>query len=214
MKPALITPQLLQIAKELLDWAYETLVKDDPNIQRPIGSQAKCPFVAASLENNTFYISLHPEVNGANEAVIEQIMLSYIEQFKAQPPWEPKKQPLKALLVVFPELSESDAYVLDIVHPKIKPHFVEAGLMVGQFHKKCEERGIYNRGYRVSISPYPLIAIRHMALHDIVFLRKDEQYFPSYDARFGDRFKEPEKLEDYEKPLLNFYLEAKENFLR
>jgi hypothetical protein len=212
--PSILTPRHLQIANELQDWAYQYLVADNPNIQRPTGSQATCPFVAASLENNTFYMVFHPEINGHDERTIEGLMLDYIPEFKAMKPYEPSKLLLKALLVVFPELSKGDAHVLDIVHPRIKTKFVKEGLMVGQFHPSCDERGIHNRAFRVSVSPHPLIAIRHMALHDIIFLGKDEEYFRYYYGRFGEKFREPEKLKDYEKPLMNYFLEAKERFLK
>lgn len=214
MNPSILTPKHLQIANELLEWSHQYLVSDNPNIQRPVGSQATCPFVASSIENDSYYMVFHPEVNGRNERAIEDLMLSYVDQFKAMRPFEPSKYLRKALLVVFPELSKGDAHVLDIVHSRIKPKFVEQGLMVGQFHPNCDERGIHNLAYRVSVAPYPLIAIRHMALHDIVFLGRDENYFPYYNARFGDRFREPEKLEDYEKPLMEYYLQAKQRFLK
>jgi heptaprenyl diphosphate synthase len=172
MNPGILTPRQLKIATELQDWSFQYLVSDNPNIQRPApSSQATCPFVAGSLENNSYYMAFHPEINGQNEQLIEQIMLGYIEQFIALQPTEPSKLLLKALLVVFPELSKGDAHILDIVHPRIKANFVKEGLMVGQFHPNCNERGIHNRAYRVSVSPYPLIAMRHMALHDIVLQR-------------------------------------------
>ena len=104
--------------------------------------------------------------------------------------------------------------MLDFVQAKIKHKFVNSGLMVGQFHQNCNERGVYNRGFRVSISPYPLIAVRHMALHDIIFLKENEAWFKAYNIRFGERFKEPDKLDDYQKPLLGTYLGAKEKFLK
>jgi hypothetical protein len=53
-----------------------------------------------------------------------------------------------------------------------------------------------------------------MALHDILFLEDNELWFASYDQRFGSRFKEPEKLEDYEKPLIEIYRRAKARFVK
>jgi heptaprenyl diphosphate synthase len=141
-------------------------------------------------------------------------MYEYIRIFKETPPFDPVEQKKKALLAIFPEIPSERTYVLDIVHAKIKHKFVGLGLMVGQFHQNCNERGIYNRGFRVSISPYPLMAVRHMALHDIIFLKENEEWFKAYNIRFGERFKEPEKLNDYQKPLLGTYLEAKEKFLK
>jgi heptaprenyl diphosphate synthase len=58
-----------------------------------------------------------------------------------------------------------------------------------------------------------MIAMRHMALHDILFVQDDASWFASYDLRFGARFREPEKLEDFEKPLLDIYRRAKARFI-
>lgn len=187
---------------------------ENPNIQRSIGSQEVCPFVSSSIENDSFYMTFHPEVNGQRDEPIGHIMYGYINEFKETPPFEPCERLKKALLVIFPEIPPQRTYVLDIVHAKIKTKFVQAGLMVGQFHQHCDERGVYNRGFHVSISPYPLIAIRHMAVHDIIFLRNNEEWFKAYNIRYGEKFREPDKLEDYNKPMLGIYLEAKERFLK
>jgi len=59
-----------------------------------------------------------------------------------------------------------------------------------------------------------MMAIRHMAPHDILFLGDNESWFAAYDQRFGSRFREPEKLEDDQKPLIDFYRRAKTRFLQ
>lgn len=214
MDNAFLSPRYLEIANELLTWANTYLASPDPNIQRPGSNQEICPFVRDSLKNDSFYMAFHPEVNGQRDEPIQRIMCEYITIFKETPPFDPTEHRKKALLAIFPEIPAERTFVLDIVQAKIKHKFVNSGLMVGQFHQNCNERGVYNRGFRVSISPYPLMAVRHMALHDIIFLKENEAWFKAYNIRFGERFKEPDKLNDYQKPLLGTYLEAKERFLR
>ncbi|MCU1265001.1 MAG: hypothetical protein JWM21_1319 [Acidobacteria bacterium] len=51
-----------------------------------------------------------------------------------------------------------------------------------------------------------------MALHDIIFLKENGDWFKAYNIRYDEKFKEPDKLDDYQKPLLGTYLEAKEKF--
>ena len=63
-------------------------------------------------------------------------------------------------------------------------------------------------------SPFPLIAMRQMALHDILFLQDNESWFAAYDLRFGARFREQEKLEDFERPMLDLYRKTKARLLR
>lgn len=187
---------------------------ENSNIKRPGINQEVCPFVRSSIETDSLYMAFHPEMNGQRDWPIEKVMYDYIDVFNETPPFSPLERKKKALLVIFPEIPLCRTHVLDIVHAKIKSTFVDSGLMVGQFHLNCDDRGVYNRGFRVSLCPYPLIAIRHMALHDIIFLKDKEEWFKAYNIRYGEHFKEPDKLEDYNKPILGIYLEAKEKYLR
>lgn len=211
---AFLTPENFKIANEIYEWINNYIVKENPNIKRPSGNQTVCPFVAPSLENDSLYMAFHPEINGDDVSAIEEIMYSYIHKFHNLKPFQPNKQVLKALLVIFPKITQENFNVLDFVHKEIKPKFVKEHLMVGQFHPKCTEKAVYNPTFLVSVAPYPLIAIRHMAKHDILFLGNDEQNFHVFNLKFGDDFKNPEKLEDFEKPLLKYYQEAKTRFLK
>jgi len=208
---AFLSPRTLHVANAILAWADEWLIPENPEIKRPgNGSQAVCPFVQKSLDSSRFYMVFHPEVNGQSYAQIESIVTSYIESFIATPPFQPELLTTKTLLVVFPELPERETNVLDIVHTRIKSTFVSQGLMLAQFHQRCEERGIHNRNLKVYQSPYPMMSIRHMAIHDILFLDKDPNWFKSYNVRFGDKFKPGAQLEEHNRHLVGPYLKAKE----
>lgn len=212
MSHAFLTPKNLVIANELLAWANDYLMTENPSIKRPRGSQVVCPFVGASVETNNFYMAFHPEVNGKDERHIEEIMVGYVEEFLEAPPYDTEQNLTKALLVVFPDIPDNKTEVLDVAHRRIKSQFVERGLMVAQFHKRCKERGIYNGAFHVNISPHPLLAIRHMAIHDILFVGSNRAWFKEYNIRFGDRFREPDKVEDWNKHLIDLYQRAKERF--
>lgn len=214
MNNAFLSPRYMAVANELMEWARSYLMASNPQLQRPGLNQEVCPYVKGSIDKDSFYIVFHPEVNGQRDDPIQRILLDYVDQFKETPPFDPSEKLKKALLVVFPEIPEERTYVLDIAHSKIKTKFVQAGLMVGQFHQNCDERSVHNRGFQVSISPYPLIAIRHMAIHDIIFLKDNEEWFKAYNIRYGELFREPSKLEDYSKPLVGPYLDAKGKFLK
>ena len=43
-----------------------------------------------------------------------------------------------------------------------------------------------------------MFVLRHMAMHDILFQEENESWFSAYDLRFGPRFKQPDKLEEFE----------------
>ena len=79
---------------------------------------------------------------------------------------------------------------LDEAHARLKNIAVEGGAMIGQFHPACDERSVRNDGFRVSRSPLPLLAVRHMAAHDILFLHEHPHWFAAYRERFGAQFAE------------------------
>jgi len=206
----------IPIGFETLAWVQAFLVDPNPNMKRsPISTgEAICPFARPVLAENALYMSFHHEVNGKSAELIESIVLGYREPFKKSPPFHPGDRLKKALLVIFPEIPPAETTVLDVVHSNIKSQFVHDGLMVAQCHPRCDGRSVHSPGLKVYTSPHPLIAIRYMALHDILFLADNATWFACYDQRFGSRFKEPETLEDYEKPLINVYRRAKARFVK
>jgi hypothetical protein len=204
------------VAFETLAWAQSFLVEPHPMMKRSSKSEGEpiCPFAKSVLDENALYMAFHHEVNGKSAEVIESIVLGYREPFKKTTPFHESDRLKKSLLIIFPEIPERETGVLDIVHANIKSACVHDGLMVAQCHARCDGRSVHNPALKVYTSPYPLIAMRHMALHDILFLGDNESWFAAYDLRFGARFREPEKLEDFEKPLLDFYRRAKARLLR
>jgi heptaprenyl diphosphate synthase len=206
----------IPIAFETLAWVQAFLIDPNPNMKRSHDStgESVCPFAKPVVAGNALYMAVHREVNGKSAEPIEAIVLSYREPFKQSAPFHPGDRLKKALLVIFPEIPPNETTVLDVVHSNIKSQFVHDGLMVAQCHARCDGRSVHSPGLRVYTSPHPLMAIRYMALHDLLFVEDNEPWFACYDQRFGSRFKEPEKLEDYEKPLIDRYRRAKARFVK
>ena len=211
MTHSVLTPEMIRVSNEIMEWANTYLAADNEHIKRPKGSQAVCPFVRSSIDNNTFLFAFHPEVNGQSEEHLEKLMLSYIETFKKTGPFKAGDTYKKTLLVVFPNISNEESYILDVVHKMIKNTFVENDLMIGQFHPNCDDRGVYNRRFKVSVAPYCLYSIRQMALHDILFLRDKKEWFVIYNAKFGHKFKNGD-LDEFNNHLEEYYLMAKRKF--
>jgi heptaprenyl diphosphate synthase len=185
---------------------------DNEEINRPAGNQVVCPFVSASIESDSLRMAFHPEASGHDETTIEAIVAGYIPVFKTLPPYDNRELLRKALLIVFPNIEERSVGVLDHVHANLKHKFVENGLMVGQFHQRCDERAIYNNRFKVSRSPYPLMAVRHMAIHDILFLQSNPDWFRIYNVRFGHRFREPKELSTEERHYIEQYEQARAKY--
>jgi hypothetical protein len=206
----------IPVTFEVLAWVQSFLVEPHPMMKRwPNGAgEPICPFAKAVLDESALYMASHREVNGKSAELIESIVLGYREPFKKTTPFHENDRLKKALLIIFPEIPARETGVLDIVHANIKSPCVHEGLMVAQCHARCDNRSVHNPALKVYTSPYPLIAMRHMALHDLLFLQDNESWFASYDLRFGARFREPDKLEDFEKPLLDIYKRVKAKLIR
>src|SRR3954462_3568272 len=95
-----LSPGLLKIANEIMQWAEEYLMAENAKINRPHGSQVVCPFVEASVRNDHFFMAFHPEVNGMSAQHIEGIMLEHMDDFMEMHPLDLESRLTKALLVV------------------------------------------------------------------------------------------------------------------
>ena len=115
--------------------------------------------------------------------------------------------------MIFPEIPPNETTVLDVVHGNIKSQFVHDGLMVAQCHARCDGSSMHSpgSGVHVAVSTYR-DEVYGAARHSVS--RRQRVVFRFLDQRFGSRFKEPEKLEDYEKPLIDIYRRAKARFVK
>jgi hypothetical protein len=206
-----VSPGDVESGRRVLVWARRYLMREHHGVNRPYAPQTVCPFVEASVRANCFYMVFENDFDGRDPRAIAERIFEYVDPFKRAPPLAENEKLLKALLIVFPNIEERYLKMLDACQKIVKPRMVEAGMMVGQFHHKCEERAIHNREWHaISLSPIPLIAIRHMSIHDIIFLEDDADWFRIYDAHFGFRFSEQGKsLTAYQKHLFTYYDRAK-----
>jgi hypothetical protein len=204
------------VATAVLQWARDHLCSPNEGMRRTRGgpAEAVCPFVKPSLASRSFYVDIRREINGLSPEPLVDAMLKYRETLRSIPPFTQDEQGLKTIIAVFPEIRAETAPVLDLVHSQIKGMFVQGGLMVTQCYPGCDMRSVRNPELRVYDSPYPLMALRAMAIHDILFVGECEQWFSAYSLRFGARFREPRTLKDYEQPLLEEYARAKARFVR
>jgi hypothetical protein len=207
----LLTPSLVESARVIIDWAESYLTKEHAEIKRPQGSQTVCPFVGPALQSDCLYFAFHPEVGDhVQEEQLEEIIADYIPKFNKLGPFD--KRSIIALCVVFPHIPAKQTKVLDIAHQNLKDRFVKEGLMLGQFHPNCDERAVYNSAFKVSVAPVPLIAMRRMSIHDILFLGANEEWFVAYSSRFGAKFDKNE-IEEHDKHLVKLYFDAKRKWI-
>ncbi len=166
------------------DWLHDYVCRPDARLAR---EGAVCPFVPPSMEAGTLRFEVWPVT--ASPAGLDALIARMLEVFDATR-WAHRNRTLHALLVVLDGLpgDAGSLAALDAAQARAKPGIVEKGLMISQFHPLCDESAARNPEFKALRAPVPMLALRHMALHDIVFLNTDARWFSEYESRFGVRY--------------------------
>ncbi|MDM9385423.1 hypothetical protein QUB80_32740 [Chlorogloeopsis sp. ULAP01] len=182
---------------EVMEWVKTFLAKPHPDLGRP---GVVCPFVPHSLKSNSIRLAVIRAKNLQPQQV-EDIVKNYRDTFLEIEPQDREAGINKAFLLIFPDLDLDDAATLiDSIQQKLKPFFVEEGLMIGEFHKHTETRGLHNQDFYPLRSPVPLIAIRFMVEADLPFLMNANnlhlriKYLEAYLQRFEKKMKDKIRL--------------------
>lgn len=176
-----------QVAEVVHEWMESYLASAHPSMPRP---GAVCPFVRPALDTGEIEVRSEHAPERDPERVVVEVTRRALTEFAESP--LPGR--LRALVLVFPDLlGRGD--VIDDVHAVVKIEAVRAGLMLGQFHADCAEPSARNGGFAVNRSPVPLFAIRHMTVHDILFLHGDRDCFREYVQRFGHLYRKDRRID-------------------
>ncbi|MEH2234713.1 DUF6875 domain-containing protein [Nostoc sp.] len=181
---------------EIMEWVKNFLGKPHPNLGRP---GVVCPFVPYSLKSNSIHLAVIHTKDLYREQ-LEEVVGRYRDIFLGMELKEHELAINKAFLLIFPDIHiEEASKLIDSVQQKLKPLFVESGLMIGEFHKRNDSPGLHNPNFRPLRSPIPLLAIRFMVEADLPFLESPadprlrirylEAYLNCFDHKFTDETK-------------------------
>jgi hypothetical protein len=109
----------------------------------------------------------------------------YRDWFSELEPVSGREAEFKAILILFSDLDPVYLCLLDAAQASLKPQFNREGLMLGQFHERCDEPALWNPSFSPLRCSVPLLAIRTMVRTDAPFLIKDAGSLRSYLQRFG-----------------------------
>ncbi|MEH2022752.1 DUF6875 domain-containing protein [Nostoc sp.] len=184
---------------EIMQWVKSFLVRPHPDLGRP---GVVCPFVPHALKSNNIWLAVIRTQNLCLEQ-IEAIVRPYRNVFLEREPGDKELPISKAFVLIFPDVHiEEASKVIDGVQKKLKPLFVESGLMLGEFHNRTESPGLHNPNFRPLRSPIPLLVIRPMTEVDLTFLMSPDnphlriRYLEAYLKRFGHKFTDETKFKN------------------
>ncbi|MFJ3594772.1 DUF6875 domain-containing protein [Streptomyces sp. NPDC090231] len=164
-------------------WFKSYLCRPHEGVGRP---GAVCPFMAPALRARGV------QTQAFNGSVDREGLLAVVDTMVntlRSGHWPSSNRSLHAVVALLPDLPQAAGGLLDRVHAEVKPSLAEHGMMLGQFHPRCNESAARNPGFPVSRSPVPMLALRWMALHDVLFLHDDPLRFAAYDRRFGSVYR-------------------------
>ncbi len=154
---------------ETIGWVRKFLARPHPELGR---SGPVCPFTPMALELDTMWMT---EIK--DSAPDPQRIYDVIEQCrKVFMDTEPRDGAMainKVIMVVFSGLGPDAAPWIDEMQAKLKPNFVDIGLMLGEFHSQNDTPGLRNPDFRPLRSPIPMLVIRHMVESDLPFMKRD-----------------------------------------
>jgi hypothetical protein len=160
-------------------WIKSFLARPHKDLGRP---GPVCPFVPGAITQDTIWLANVPEGRGDRQAIID-IIGRYRDLFLELEPKTGDSAMMKAMVIVFPNVPSDDAGVIDEVQFELKSQFVEAGMMIGEFHERNDGGGLRNPDFRPLRSPIPSLAIRFMVETDLPFMNRP-LYSPSVRAGF------------------------------
>jgi hypothetical protein len=167
--------------RQIATWAADFLNASHEQLGRrgPV-----CPYTRLSMEHNAFLLAYARGERDARpiESTVEDYRRWFLELLGQM---EEARAYLFTILVVLPDLDRTDSGPLDALQARLKDAFVREGLMVGQFHPRCEQAGLWNDAFRPLRAPIPLLAIRRMVSSDLPFLLDSAGHLAAYLDRFA-----------------------------
>jgi hypothetical protein len=165
---------------QIAAWAVEFLNAPNEHLGRrgPV-----CPYTRLSMDNHTFLLARAGDDDvPAIESTIDRYRRWFMQLLEHV---GRAREHLLTILVVLPGLDRTDCGPLDALQGRLKDAFVREGLMVGQFHPRSEQSGLWNEDFRPLRAPVPLLAIRRMVSSDLPFLLDSASHLSAYLNRFA-----------------------------
>jgi hypothetical protein len=172
----------LEALAPVLAWVDDFVTQANPDLGR---TGVVCPFVPEATRRDLLQYFVVPVSlpSGMQEkasdddyiAVMEPSILRLRDRFLATRITAPKFHLLHSYLMVFRGLDldlERAAQLIEKIQRRLKPRFVEEGLMIGEFHPMSNAIGLRNPEFRPLRSPIPLLSIRNMVEIDFAFLSR------------------------------------------
>src|SRR3954466_2269697 len=155
--------------REVAAWARRYLSRPHAALGRdgPV-----CPYTEPSLQRSLFWLTVFPGRAPTVEDISSTVR-RYRDWFSELDPVSGREAEFKAIVILFADLDRAYLSLIDAAQAALKPQFIREGLMLGQFHERCDEPALWNPDFRPLRCSVPLLAIRTMVRTDAPFLIRE-----------------------------------------
>ena len=174
------TRALLHVAR----WSKEFLTEPHAELGR---SGHVCPYVSATIREQRYLLTVLNDA-ATRERETDRLILRLGRYFTELEPRVGRAAQKKTIVILFPDLPEERVgELINAMHQRLKPHFLRAGMMLGEFYRDSDKPGLHNPHFRPLRSDVPLLVIRAMLPQDIAFLSDDARFVRAYVRNFKAR---------------------------
>jgi hypothetical protein len=150
-----------------LAWIERFIMQPHPDLGR---KGAVCPFARPAHEARAIHLCAM-DVGEMSFDVFIDVMMRLRSFFDRVARNMSGRSDLLSLCI-FPRNLRAESYYkfIDCAHSMLKPFYMQAGLMLGEFHPLSTVRGVHSENICPMRSDVPIFVIRSIALHDILFI--------------------------------------------
>lgn len=155
--------------KSLASWItdFVAMPHKDVGRQGPV-----CPFMPRALNSDSLLFA-EVQTKHFEREQLDSLVKGFADTFLNTEPVRGKARLNKAIVLTLQDIDAKDVVeIIEGTQSRLKRHFVERGLMLGEFHSTHQARGIRNDNFFPLQSPIPLLVVRHMIPSDLPFLAR------------------------------------------
>lgn len=156
-------------------WFEDFLNRAHPLLGR---SGEVCPWTKRTLDLGKLLLA---PIASDNPAEVDDVLRSLRREFLSTEPIKGPDAAFRSIVAVLYGLDRANAAAFIVAtHERLKPEFLDCGLMLGEFYPACPKPGLRSSEFRPLRSPVPLLVIRQMVEPDIEFLLDQDAFVGAY----------------------------------
>jgi hypothetical protein len=161
--------------RDVAQWMDDFLNHPHPMLGR---SGEVCPWTKRTLDLGKLMLAA---IATDDPVEVDSVMHSLREEFLSTEPTKGADAAFRSIVAVFYRLdAEREAAFIIATHQRLKPAFLDCGLMLGEFYPACQKAGLRNPNFRPLRAPVPLLVIRQMVEPDVEFLLDRDEFVAAY----------------------------------